>query len=345
MRLKRYACKQNLPIDIDLVAGLIAKTQKKSGEIPWCDGEKTDPWDHVEAAMGLGIGGYLEEARRAYEWLSQIQLDDGSWYAAYVDGFPIDRTRDTNFSSYIAVGVFHYYLITGDLIFLKKMWPTIKSAINFALDLQGPEGEIYWAVSPEGRIDSTALLTGSSSIYMSIKCALAIGKLLDENMSVWKKGLAMLRHAIVNRPDCFNKDKSRYSMDWFYPILSGAVTGRRAQQRINKFWGKFVIKNNGVRCVSDRPWVTVAETCELSLALSAIGNTDLSETVFGWIRDRTNPDGSYWCGFTCPDMTIWPKDKSTWTNAAVLIAADAIYRLTAACGLFNHDFWTSAYLA
>jgi len=342
MRLNRAPCKQNLPIDIDLVAGLIANTQKPSGEIPWCDGEKTDPWDHVEAAMGLSIGGYLQEARSAFEWLAQIQLEDGSWYAAYVNGAPVDRTRDTNLSCYIAVGVFHYYLITGDLIFLKKMWPTIKSAINFVLDLQEPDGEICWAISPEGRVDSTALLTGSSSVYMSIKCALAIAKILDENMSIWGKGLVRLRHAIVNLLHRFNKDKSRYSMDWFYPILSGAVTGQRAQQRIDMFWDKFVIKNKGVRCVSDQPWVTVAETCELSLALSAIDNMHLSEKVFNWIRSRTNPDGSYWCGFTCPDMTIWPKDKSTWTNAAVLIAADTIYKYTPACRLFNHRFWSGS---
>jgi len=241
MRLKPLPCKQKIPIEIDLVAGLIAKTQKQSGEIPWCDGEKTDPWDHVEAAMGLGIGGYLEEARCAYEWLAQIQLDDGSFYTAYLNGVPIDRTRDTNLSSYIAVGVFHYYLITGDLIFLKKMWPAIKSAINFVLDLQAPDGEIYWAISPQGVIDSTALLTGSSSVYMSIKCALAIAKLLNENISVWRKCLDRLRHAIVNLPDRFNKKKSRYSMDWFYPILSGAVTGIKAQQRIDKYWEKFII--------------------------------------------------------------------------------------------------------
>lgn len=337
---KLASCKHNSPIDIDLVANLIKKTQKQSGEIPWCYGEKSDPWDHVEAAMGLAIGGYIEEARRAYEWLAQIQLDDGSWYAAYVNGIPMDRTRDTNFSSYIAVGVFHYYLITGDLMFLKKMWPTIKSAINFVLDLQSPTGEIYWAISPEGKIDPSALLTGSSSIYMSIKCAQAIANLLDKKMPAWGKRLVILRHAIVNRPDRFNTEKSRYSMDWFYPILSGAITGQMAQQRIEKFWDKFVILNKGVRCVSDRPWVTVAETCELSIALSATGNMNLSEIVFSWIQNRTNSDGSYWCGFTCPDMTIWPKYKSTWTNAAVLIAADAIYRHTTGWRLFNHRFWT-----
>jgi len=342
MRLNPHPCKQNVPIDIDLAAGMIADTQSQSGEIPWCDGEKTDPWDHVEAAMGLGVGGYLQEARRAYEWLAQLQLGDGSWYAAYLNGVPMDKTRDTNFSSYIAVGVFHYYLITNDLMFLKKMWPTIKSAIDFVLGLQAPDGEIYWAISPKGRIDASALLTGSSSVYMSIKCALAIAGLLNESMASWAKGLIGLRHAIVNLPDRFNKDKSRYSMDWFYPILSGAVTGPKAQHRIDMFWDKFVIKNKGVRCVSDRPWVTVAETCELSLALSSMGNMHLSETVFGWIRNRTNPDGSYWCGFTCPDMTIWPKYKSTWTNAAVLIAADAIYKYTPAYRIFNHGFWSGS---
>ena len=50
---------QELAIDIDAVAGLIADTQQNNGEIPWSPGDKTDPWDHVEAAMGLCIGGHL----------------------------------------------------------------------------------------------------------------------------------------------------------------------------------------------------------------------------------------------------------------------------------------------
>jgi hypothetical protein len=191
--------KQNFPIDIQRVAGLISNTQHQSGEIPWCEGEKTDPWDHIEAAMGLGIGGYIEEARRAYQWLAQMQLDDGSWYAAYVNGIPVDKTRDTNFSAYIAVGVFQYYLITGDTHFLKEMWPSVRSAITFVLNLQGPVGEIFWAVCPEGKIDATALLTGSCSVYMSIKCATAIAKVLNITVPEWEAALIRLRHALVNR--------------------------------------------------------------------------------------------------------------------------------------------------
>jgi hypothetical protein len=328
-------------MDIDTVAALIAETQCSSGEIPWCNGHKSDPWDHVEAAMGLSIGGYLTEAKRAFEWLARMQLNDGSWYSTYIRGMPGDKTRDTNFSTYIAVGVFHYYLISGDSAFLQEMWPTVFKAVEFALSLQTPTGEIYWAISPEGTIDKMALVTGCSSIYMSIKCALAIAKKLDLYLPGWENALSKLENAIKNKPYVFNMTKARYSMDWFYPVLAGVITGVEAQRRIDKYWKKFVVEDRGVRCVSDKPWVTIAETSEFSLALAAMGNIDLARIVFNWICDRRYEDGSYWCGFTCPDLIIWPEEKSTWTNAVALIAADAIYNLTPASQLFCHRFWAS----
>ena len=91
--------KQELTVNIDLLAKLLARLQKDCGEIPWSEGGKTDPWDHIDAAMGLCIGGYITETRRAYEWLADIQLEDGSWYASYIDGKPLDETRETNLSS------------------------------------------------------------------------------------------------------------------------------------------------------------------------------------------------------------------------------------------------------
>jgi hypothetical protein len=329
----------DLSIDIDAVCQLIAETQLPSGEIPWCDGKKTDPWDHVEAAMGLSIGGYLNQARRAYEWMERTQLEQGCWYSAYMQGVPEDRTRDANMSSYIAVGVFHYYLITGDVAFLQRMWRTVSKAIEFALRLQTPEGEIHWAISPEDEVDPMALLTGSSSIFMSLKCALAIAKILGKPAPEWKEALFKLGDAIRNKPHLFNIAKSRYSMYWFYPILAGVLTGADAQRRIDKYWAKYVIEHRGVRCVSDEPWVTIAESSELVIALAAMGNQELAKIMFSWIADRRYEDGSFWCGFTFPDMIIWPEDKITWTNAVALMAADAIYNLTPAGQLFSHEFW------
>lgn len=128
-------------------------------------------------------------------------------------------------------------------------------------------------------------------------------------------------------------------MDWFYPVLCGAVSGPAALQRIDKYWKKFIVQNHGVLCVSDQPWVTIAETSELCLALSAMGNDNLAGLVFDWIQERTYEDGTFWCGYTHPDGVIWPEDKMSWTNAVALMAADALYGLTPAGKLFDHQFW------
>jgi hypothetical protein len=326
-------------VDIEAAAAFIARTQLPSGEIPWCDGQKTDPWDHVEAAMGLGVGGYLTEARRAFHWLAGSQLADGSWYSAYLQGRPQDRTRDANMSAYVAVGVYQYFLITGDDGFLARMWTTVCAAIRFALRLQAPQGEIHWAISPQGQVDRMALLTGSSSVYMSIKCALAIASVLGQTRPDWQAALQRLGDAIRHKPQLFNMTKSRFSMDWFYPVLAGAVTGVEAHRRIERGWRKFVVEGLGVRCVSDRPWVTLAETSELALALAGMGSLEKARIVFGWIGDRRFEDGSYWAGYTFPEMTVWPQERLTWTNAGILIAADAIFGLTPAAMLFSHRFW------
>jgi hypothetical protein len=96
----------------------------------------------------------------------------------------------------------------------------------------------------------------------------------------------------------------------------------------------------GVRCVSDQPWVTIAESSELVLTLSAMDNHLLARIVFAWISDFKFDDGTFWCGFTFPDMVLWPEEKISWTNAVVLMAADALFDLTPAGRLFSHQFWS-----
>ena len=327
------------PVEIDALAAAIAGVQKPTGEIPWHTGGKTDPWDHVEAAIGLSIGGYHEEARRAFEWLASVQLEDGSWYSSYRDGEVEDTTRESNHSSYIAVGVFHYYLITQDRAFLEHIWPTVSAGIDYAVNLQGPGGEIYWARNFKGTVDPMSLLTGSSSVYMSLKCALVLAFLLGRSRPAWQVALKRLEEAICYRSYLFNKEKSRYSMDWFYPVLCGALTGNDAKKRIDRYRNKFVVEGLGVRCVSDNPWITMAETSEFVMTLAAMGETETAENILMWILDKRHEDGNYYCGYTFPDWVIWPEEKLTWTNAAVMMAADALYHITPAFQLFNHSFW------
>jgi hypothetical protein len=341
MELKLSISEDLTPVSLEKIAAFIASIQKENGEIPWSIGGKTDPWDHVESAMGLSVGGFYKEALHAYEWLANSQLSDGSWWSETLDGKIINSCKESNFSSYVAVGAFHYYLITRDIKFLKTMWHTISQGIQYAINLQAPDGEIYWARNKNGAIDKMALLTGSSSIYMSIKCALAIAGLLGKKRPRWQKAMTALGVAIKDRPDLFNMIKSRYSMDWYYPILCGAITGEEAKRRIAHLWEKFVVPEWGVRCVSDRPWVTMAETAEFILTLKAIEDNSRAKMIFSWLSDKRFSDGSFWMGVTFPDGVIWPEEKTGWTAAAAMLAWDALNEITPAGKLFNHKFWSS----
>ena len=339
MRLTPAKIHLDSSLNIDSVAGSIADLQKSNGDIPWHVDGKTDPWDLVESIMGLTIGGYNKEARAALDWMAINQNPDGSWFSSYKNGIPEDRTRESHMACYIAVGLFHHYLITRDMLLINLFWPCIVKGVEFALGLQTDSGEIYWARSPEGKIDPMSLLAGSSSIFMSLKSALAIADLLGKEKPEWEDALSRLEISIQENIHTYNVSKSRFSMYWFYPILSGALRGKKAAARIDKYWNKYMIQGQGCRCVSDSPWVTIAETSELVLALNGMGRKQEAKMVFSWIQDRVFEDKTYWCGYTYPDMVIWPEEKISWTNAVVLMAADALYGLTPAGCLFNHDAW------
>lgn len=311
----------------------IAAVQLPSGEIPWSEHGHTDPWDHVECAMALTVAGLVDEARAAFAWSRRQQRSDGSWAIQYRRGVVEDANSDSNFCAYIAAGVWHHVLATGDRGFAAQMWPTVRAAIDFVLNLQAATGEIYWAHSPNGVVEES-LLTGSSSIYHSIRCALALAAHLDEPQPEWEVAVGRLGHVIAEHPEAFT-DKPMHSMDWYYPILTGAVRGNAARRRIAERWSEFVVDGLGIRCVSDRPWVTGAETCELVMALDAIGDRRRALAQFTAMHHLREEDGSYWTGLVFSDGKRWPVERTTWTGAAVILAADALSGGSAASGIFR----------
>ena len=316
----------------------ILDCQRGSGEIPWFEGGYTDPWDHVESAMGLSIGGELEAAGRAYAWLARMQLDDGSWWASY-RGEEVDnpQRRESNFVAYIAAGVWHHYLVSGDCNFLRAMWPMVDKAIGFVVSLQTEHGDIYWKVDAQGVPEDDALVTGCSSIYKSLECAHNIATTLGEDRPQWLVARDRLGVALRHKPERFDRtweSKARYSMDWFYPVLSGALTEVEARARLAERWDEFVEDKLGCRCVSDQPWVTVAESCELVMALLAAGDHARAVEVYSWLHQWRSGDGSYWTGYQMVEDLLWPDEKPTWTAGAILLAADALTEHTAASKLF-----------
>jgi hypothetical protein len=325
--------------DLRLTVGAIADAQLPSGMIPWFAGGHADPWNHVEAAMALTLGEHHHEAERAFEWLIGQQRPDGAWHQYYVAAGVEQDKLDANVCAYVATGVWHRWLCTHDRGFVETMWPVVERAIDFVLDLQTPRGEILWARHADGTPWSFALLTGSSSICHSLRCAIALAELLGHERPDWELSAARLSHVIRHHEDEAFAPKRRWAMDWYYPVLTGVVGAADGQERLAARHDAFVMAGRGVRCVVDRPWITVAETCEYAMANLAVGNRALARELYGWThRFRTN-DGRYWTGTVYPDGNHFPVDeRSTYTMAVVVLAGDALAEGSPASGLFTrHD--------
>lgn len=326
-----------------MTAAWIASVQEDSGAIPWYPDGPADPWNHVEAAMGLDVGGLHAEAAAAYRWLAKIQNADGSWFAEYRDGAVTNSAKDTNFTAYIAVGVLHHALIRGitpphadqdmpipadrrchcgvcsfscDVSFLTELWPTVRRAVEFVLGHQSSSGAIRW------RDTSPAfLVTGCSSIHQSLLCAAAIAARVGSPRPDWVSAAADLAGAIRTKPGLF--EPKPHSMDWYYPVLGSVVTGSVAEQRLSAAWDRFVVPGLGVRCVSGQPWVTGGETAELALTLALRGDSR-ARLLLADVERLRHSDGSYWTGYQFANRVIWPRERTTWTAGAILLASAAL---------------------
>jgi len=315
----------------------IAALQQPDGLIPWFAGHYADPWNHVEAAMALNTAGLRVAARAAYEWCARTQQADGSWPMQIVGTEITESSTDANQVAYVAAGVWHDWLLTSDRTFVDAMWPVVRAAIDWVLELQRPDGAISWSRDAAGVANPEALLIGSSSIVMSLRCALALAELVGDEHPEWELAAARLAHAVRAHPQHFGDlaEQGRYSMHWYYPVLGGAAVGASGRALIDAQWDEFVVPGRGVRCVSDRPWVTAAETCELALALDAVGDRARAGRLFADIQFLRADGGGYWTGWVWPEESVWPGEQSTWTSAAVLLAADALAEATPAHALFR----------
>src|SRR5687768_12233267 len=284
--------------------------------------------------MALDVGGEHSRAAAAYRWLAARQRADGSWASDYRGGVESAPAAESNHAGYLAVGAWHSWLAAGDEALLMELWPVVRRGLDLVTRMQLVGGAIGWALRPDGTPDDTALLTGNASLFQALRCGIALAELTGEPQPDWELAVSELGSALRTRPVAF-ADRSRFSMDWYYPVLAGAVTGLDAEERLAGDWDRFVVPGLGIRCVADRPWVTGAETCELALALAAAGRIDAGTEQVAAMQHLRHDDGSYWTGYVYPDTTRWPVERTTWTAGAVVLAADALSGASPASGLFR----------
>ena len=219
---------------------------------------------------------------------------------------------------------------TGDTAFLERALAVVERAIDFALDYQTETGEIAWR---RRRPPTTARCSPARrASTISLRCAIAIAERLGHERPDWELSLGALAIAIAHRPERF-LDKDRWAMDWYYPILGGVLRGHAARRAHRGAAGtRSSSTGRGVRCVSDQPWVTAAETCELVMALDAIGETRArARAVRAGCSSSATTTARYWTGMNFDGDALrrdgellHRRAARRGTRAAVVLAANAL---------------------
>jgi len=316
-------------------AKYILSCQDAEGGIRWEPNSKLDPWDHIESAMGLDVLGFEAESKNAYNWLRAFQESDGSWLSLFHSSEK-NSLKETNFSSYIAVGMWHHFKNFNDKNFLDEFWPVLDAAIEFTLSAQSKHGDFFWAKDNKNWLDDS-LKTGCSSIYMSLLCYKKIANEIDKRDRVSDTQINNLRDCLKNKPSRFDRNwesKERYSMDWYYPILSGVLSKSDSIELIRDKWNEFVVEGLGCKCVKEEPWVTAAESAELALALTKIGLKNEAEKILQDTFNLIDDDGLLWTGYVFKDKKFWPIEKPSWTMGAAILAGNAINKFSPSSDFF-----------
>lgn len=323
--------------------GRILQVQLPNGAIPWFEDGPWDPWNHGECVMALAVVGEIAAARAGLDSMAELQRPDGAWLGEYGNVTPMaDRTHlarvkppaflDTNFAAYCAVVVWHYAKVAG-VAAARPYWPMVRAALNFVIGLQHPEGDISWCYEAHGCEKDDAVRAGCASIYKSLECGIRLADRVGDPQPAWAGAREALGAALRERPERFDRggvDRSTFAMDWYYPVLTGVVQGVEAHARLEAGWDTFVDAGLGCRCVSDQPWVTVAETCELAMALLAAGRRSAASTLLAGLERQRDSEGVYWMGWQFEERIFWPEERPTWTQAAAILAFDALEQVSPA---------------
>lgn len=336
----------SLGVDVAACADRIESLQNRDGTIPWIEAGVWDPWNHGESAMALAVAGRDAAVEAALDALADRQEADGGWTGELGAGIPMDETgeriappktpvtaRDTNFTGYAAVTVLRCALALDAPRLIARHEQMVTRALDWVAARQRKTGDIVWRdPDPGQKLDEVdSLRAGNASLYKSFEAGLRIADALGRKKSHWARARQGIAQAFAQHPDAFDRkgvDRTGYAMDWYYPVLTGAIPGPAGVRRLDAAWDQFVVADLGCRCVAEEPWVTAAETAELALACLTVGRRETARRLIADLASLAKGGDGYWMGWQFELGMIWPKERPGWTSAAVVLAADALEGLS-----------------
>ena len=289
----------------------IISNQSSSGAIFWDEKGKCDPWDHCECLIALAIYEEWEHFWRGVNWFFTNLNEDGLIYAEFQNEKPSKLHYESHHAPYIIMPLIQASLIDQEQDYKKILnneqllkLENVFEALNHFKD---HDGYFYWAKDSNGYSDNS-LITASMSIFLSL---MAKDKSFPKfNIEMWKEK--------------FNRDgvdRSRFSMDFYYPFLAGIKNNKK---EFLDLLDNYYVKGLGVKCVAEEPWVTIAESSECVISALIHDNENIAKQIFNDIQQFQNKDGIFPTGYQYNMEIFWPEENSTWTNAAVIIAAHAL---------------------
>ena len=231
--------------------------------------------------MALDVGGRFAEAERAYEWLRGMQHSDGSWHA-YYQGDAV-KEHDARHQRHVLRRqrrVAPLPARTGDTGFLERAVPGRRARDRLRARQPAPDRRDRMGRRPDA-------CRGQGRAAHRLVEHLLVVALRDRRGRATRTRASRLgaltriaRHRDRAPPRALPR-QGTLGDGLVLPdprrCAARATPPRRASP---SKWDTFVVPGRGVRCVSDQPWITAAETCELVMALDAIGLHDRAHELF-----------------------------------------------------------------
>ena len=308
--------------DLQSAKDWIISNQSSNGAIYWDEKGKCDAWDHCECLIALAIFEEWAAFDRGIDWVLNNINNKGLIYSEFKLNEPSKAFFEAHHAAYIFLPILQRYLIDGKKDYLRKRFKELRIIYRGMKSFQDDEGYFYWAKNSEGYANNS-LITASCSIELSRRAYKYISEIIGENFADNEDFLnkEMLASKKFNRDGI---DRSRFSMDSYYPLLCGYGD----QKDITVLLQNFYIEGLGIKCVIEEPWVTLAESSECVIALLKSGEKEIAHKIFNDIVKLKNKNGVFPTGYQYKLDLLWPDENSTWTNAAVIMAADCLFDLT-----------------
>ena len=305
----------------------IEKNQSSSGMIYWDEKKNFDAWDHFECLTALAILGRKDSFLKGLNWFLDNLSKDNQIFSSYKGKKITQNYYELHHAIYFSVPLLQGFYIFEEIELLKKNFDPLKKIVEKTINSRDNYGFFYWA-EKDGEFQDNSLISATSSIYLSLKASIEIYKFLKKDTKLLEDIIKSIEQQFTGDMSRFNRDgvdRSRFSMDAYYPYLAGINLDN---QTLLDSLSDFYVPGMGIKCVKEEPWVTFAESSEAIISLIRVGEIEFAKKIMSEIENFKNKEGIFPTGYQFSEKIFWPDERSTWTNAAYIIAKDCLYDLT-----------------